>query len=53
MKLNRINIENLKKNKFPSSPLKVTTETVPANHALEGRIGSAIWLVTLKGLMEI
>ena len=34
------------KNKFPSSPLKVTSETMAANPALEGRIGSAVWLVT-------
>ena len=36
--------------KIPPSPFRVTNETVPANPALEGRIGSAVWLVTLKGL---
>ena len=39
-----------RKIEFTSSPSRVTSETVSANPALEGRVGSAIWLVTLKGL---
>ena len=35
---------------FLSSPFRVTSEAVPADAALEGRIGSAVWLATLKGL---
>ena len=43
-------IKNLKKIKLPSSPFRVISETVEADPALEGHIGSAVWLVTLKGL---
>ena len=39
-----------RKIKFPISPLRVTSETVTANPALEGCIGIAICHVTLKGL---
>jgi len=34
--------------KFPSSASRVTCETGPADPALEGRTGNAVWLVTLK-----
>ena len=36
--------------KFPSSPVRVTSETAAADSALEGCISSAFWPVTLKGL---
>ena len=38
--------------KFLSGPFRVTSETALPNFALEGFIGSAVWLVTLKGLDE-
>ena len=37
---------------FPPSPLRVTSETGPANPALEGQIDCAFCLVNLKGLGE-
>ena len=38
------------KSNFKSSPLRATSEKEPANPVIEARIGSAVWLVTLKGL---
>ena len=46
----KLYIMKIKKNEFSSSPFRVTSETVLADPALEGRIGSAFWLVTQKGL---
>ena len=39
-----------RKIEFSPSPFRVASETVPADAALEGHIGSAVWLATLKGL---
>ena len=39
-----------RKNKYSPSPFRVTSKTVPAEPALDCRIGCAFWLVILKGL---
>ena len=45
-------ITGLKKIILPPSPFRVTSETAPANPALEGQTDCAICLVTIKGLGE-
>ena len=51
MKSNSIKITNLKKNQFPSSPFRVTSQTaLPIQPSKAGSTG-AVSLVTLKGLI--